>query len=328
MKNTIVTLIILLFAAVSLLAQELKPVVSDPRIPALIDSTIAPIPGEDSLKIEHQQATDSLQKSPMLTTTEVDTTGDTLLPIESGMVLGVRWGFTTSDIFNDWVNHQKSYKAEADEILKDMGYKIQSRWLQEPETQSVCFPFTMGYFHRIDSLRSVTSGGSYSFRRQRSVFQIVEDSTENLLFESTSRLSHHQIELFSSFQYRFNPEYFSLTGVDATGIDIGAGIIPLSCFVLKSESTNEFMEREAATFGAGVSWQLGVFAEKQITANFMTRFFFNYHGSYHWGFKNHDELFSLDPVNTWDESTLTFVENFFELGFLFTIQSNEEKSQD
>lgn len=324
MKYPALTLILLLITALGIPAEELKPQMTDPRIPNLVDSTIAPIPGNDSLKIEHEQVSDSIQQSPMLTSTQVDSTNDTLTPVESGFVFGARWGFTTSDIFNDWVNHQKSYKAQADESLKDMGYKIQSRWLQEPETQSICFPFTLGYFHRIDSVKSVTSGASYSFRRQRSVFQIEEDSTENLLFESSSRLSHHQIELFSSFQYCFNPEYFSLTGVDATGIDMGGGIIPLSCFVLKSESTNEFMKREVPAFGAGVSWQLGVFAEKQITQNFMTRFFFNYHGSYHWGFKNHDELFSLDPVNTWDESTLTFVENFFELGFLFTIQNSKE----
>lgn len=325
MKNAI--LILILFS-ITAFTQELKPKIADPRIPDLVDSTIAPIPGEDSLQLVHQQVTDSLQERPMLSSTEVDTTQDSVLsPIENGFILGVRWGFTTSDVFNDWVNHQKSYKAEVDEILKDMGYRIQSRWLQEPETQSVCFPVTIGHFHRIDSAKSITSGASYSFRRQRSVFHVLEDSTENLLFESSSRLSHHQIELFSSFQHRFNPEYFSLTGVDATGIDLGAGIIPLSVFALKSESTNDFMNREVATFGAGVSWHLGVFAEKQITGNLLTRFFFNYHGSYHWGFKNHDELFSLDPVNTWTKSTLTFVENFFELGFLFAIQGKKDEKE-
>ncbi len=324
------TILLLLILISITCADELKPVLNDPRLQELVDTSLVPIPGDDSLLIEQEKQIDSLQNAPLFTD-ENDTTTDSISiePINSGFLLGARWGFASSEILNDWVQDQKDYKAAIDQILSDLSYKYSKRWLREPEKQSIAFPVTLGYFHRIDSIKSVTTGLTYAYRSQRSVFNAIEDSTLQILFEQDSRLSHHQLELFGQFQYRFNTEFFLIEKVKAAGIELGAGFIPLSMFHINTESTDYHLNRKATSYGTAVSWSLGIFAEKQSSNALMSRYFFNYHGSFHWGYNNHDELFSLKPRAYWEYTKISFSENFFELGFMFIIKKrlkNEEES--
>jgi len=317
-KQTVFLLLFIL--SVSLFAEsDIKPEIIDSRVPDLIDSTIAPIPGEESLLEQELQAKDSIQNSALLDT-ELDSLSDSIVfaPIDSGFSFGISWGFTSSDIFNSWADNQRSYKNDVDINKRDSSYRFKSRWLQEPDNQSIAFPVNISYFKRIDSLRSVTWGTNYAYRTEKATFAVYQDSTNDLLFESDSRLSHHRVDLFGSFQYRINPEYFSIDAVDATGFNVGGGVIPFSLFKLSSQSDYESRNRDTSTKGIGAMWFISVFTEKQMSETLLTRLFFNYNGSYHYGFKNHDELFSLEPESEWKESTMDYMDTFFELGFLFT----------
>ncbi len=324
MKNLSIILLLLVF---SLFAEsEIKPEVTDSRIPNLVDSTIAPIPGNESLLLQEEQARDSINNDTFLDT-ELDSLADSvkLEPINSGFSFGVSWGFTSSDIFNKWADNQNTFKRDTDLLFKLTDNKFKSSWLQEPDNQSIAFPVTFAYFKRIDSLKSVTFGSNYAFRTEKSTFALYNDSSRALLFQSESRFSHHRIDLWASFQYRIDPNYFAIDAVDATGFNFGVGVVPLSLFKLESYSNFTFFNKDISSYGVGAMWFFSIFTEKQMSERLLTRLFLNYNGSYHYGFKNQDELFSLEVKDSWEDNTLDFMDTFFELGFLFTFSKRDKE---
>ncbi len=319
MKQQILILLILILISSVLAESDIKPEITDSRIPNLVDSTIVPIPGEEELQIEEDHLRDSIQNETFLDT-ELDSLSDsvTFIPIDRGFSFGISWGFTSSDIFNTWSNNQSNFKNDVDSIFKSTSHKFKSSWLQAPDNQSIAFPITISYFNRIDSSKSVTFGSNYAYRTEKTTFALHEDSSNAVLFESESRLSHHRIDLWGSFQYRVNPDYFSIDAVDATGFNFGVGVIPMSLFKLKSTSNFKLNDKDIYSYGIGAMWFFSIFTEKQMSDRLLTRLFLNYNGSCHYGFKNHDELFNEENKSEWEDNTLDYMETFFELGFLFT----------
>ncbi len=277
---------------------------SDSTTSRYTDTTILPIPGFDSIAT----SADTLPKD--------STPAIVLKPIYQGFLLGARWSFTSSDVFSDWMNQQKTYQESVASLLKmDEATKYVSvKWLMKPETQSFSFPLSLGYFHRIDSLKSITLEASYGFRRQRAVFSALSDTISISLFDNISKIDNHQTELLFAYQYRFNPEYFSVTGIEATGITLSAGAIPLSYFSVQTTSTNELFQRSESMLGFGGSWGVGLFTEKQMSERFLAQFFFNYHGTMTYGFSNKNNMFKLSSTDEVLREKSTMNENLFELG--------------
>lgn len=325
MRN-LLFLIILPFV---LFAQEtIKPELTDPRIPDLIDTAIAPIPGEDTLQQVQDSVAQSFKNDTTAERSDSSEAPEELIPIENGFLIGARWAFSNSEVFQGWVTQQKTFKTDMDQYFKDRGYKYTSSWLREPDGQSITFPFTLGYFHSFNKTVAMNAGVSYAFRFQRSVFLIEEDSTDVILFENNARVTHQQAEIHAGVQYRFNKEYFSVTGVDETGIEAGIGFIPFSMFAVNSSSTDPNQNRRAFSHGIGATWLLGVFTEKQFSQSLLMKFFFNYHGSYHYGFENRDELFNLGSPSEWEYKNHDFVESFFQLGASFIINRSNTKDEN
>jgi len=138
-------------------AQEITtPIPSNSLIPLNSESAIVPIPGF---------ATDSIEKN-SVNQDSVKSKDSTLISIDKGFSFGARWSFTSSNVFADWVSQQTTYMNSLSETIRELKYPATVSWLMKPEKQSFSFPVSLGFFHRIDSLRSFSLHSHYSYRKQ------------------------------------------------------------------------------------------------------------------------------------------------------------------
>lgn len=283
----------------------------------------------DSLSVNKSR---SIQPIPGFETDSIktdSTIADTLVskfdPINNGFLMGARWRFTSSDVFREWDNQQRTYMENVVARYRITNPEMRIQWLMKPETQSFAFPITVGYFHRIDSTKSITVAASYGFRRQRAVFSVFNDTVRVTVFDNVSKIVNHETDIQVSYQFRFNSEYFSVAGIERAGVSLSAGIIPFSSFSVNTTSQEPNYERSESMSGFGGSWGVGIFTEKQISERMLAQFFFNYRGNVTYGYSNKKNLFKLQVTDVVSEKRSKMSENQFELGFQTILSKKKSK---
>lgn len=259
MRLFLTSLFILLFA-ISISAQD-----SDST---LVDSTVTIT---DSLTDTTASVNDTTTRK---TEEKSDSTVlDSFPRLDKGMYLSPAWEFGSSPIFSAWYENQLISKAMMDSTYKADSIDHTSKFTQQPNDQSIAFPFSLGLYKEIDSTKSFTLGLKYTFQRKRSVFTYKSKVDSLLLYESNATITNNRLALAGSFDYTFNSEYFSVKGYPRTGFSIEGGLIPLNWIALEN---NDVKTTENSLGGM---WGVGIFTEKSVTASLMRRVTIFYTGT-------------------------------------------------
>lgn len=198
---------------------------------------------------------------------------DSFPRLDKGMYLSPSWEFGSSPIFSAWYENQLFLKKVMDSTYKADSIDHTSKFTQQPNDQSIAFPFSLGFYKEIDSTKSFTLGIRYTFQRKRSVFTYKSKADSLLLYESNATITNNRVAIAGSFDYTFNGDYFSVNGYPRTGFSIEGGLIPFNWLVLDN---NHIKSSENSLGGL---WGVGVFTEKSVTATLMRRVTIFYTGT-------------------------------------------------
>lgn len=249
------------------------------------DDSASLSPSQDSLDTPYQTTktdTSASDTSSDSTTAFSKTTKDSLKTdfnrLDHGFYLSPSWQFGSSPLMTTWYENQLYKKEYYDTLFnalssEDSTISHESVFTQKPNDQSITFPFSAGFYKKIDSTKSFSLGIDYAFQRKRSVFTYRNKLDSTVLYENSASISSHRISLLATFEYTFNSDYFSVKGFPRTGISLGLGGSPFNWVSLKN---NGFILSENSYGGI---WSVGIFTEKNISANAMRRVTLCYTGS-------------------------------------------------
>lgn len=224
---------------------------------------------DSSITLTDSTLTDSVSKE-----SEITLQPDSLPALKHGFFITPTWRFGSSPLITSWYQHQKSLKTYYDSLYSaDDSIDAVGRYIQEPNDKSITFPFSVGFYKKIDSTKSATIYATYAFIRKSSVFSYRERTDSTLIYENSSTLAMHNISLMATFEYLFNPEYFSVKGYPRTGLTLGIGASPLQMAVLKANGIKTRDNEYSA------HWSVGVFSEKTLSSILMRRVTINYLGT-------------------------------------------------
>jgi hypothetical protein len=268
--------------------------------------------------VESESDSSLVQDSLEQDTTQDDSSKTTkLVAPKNQFSIGASWAFGSNPLIELWVKGEEAKKDSVEQKLTDMEYNgdnafsVKTNHLQEPTTHKIAFPISLGYQRTLSDKNSLSLLSDYQFMNKISIYNMYDidkgDSTK--LFESQAVLSHHSITVRTLFSHSFDTSYFSINGVDKSGISLGAGFTPFSTYIDKRVQSGTSSEKRVIT-GVGAVWEINVFTEKRLADFSQLLFSIGYSGSYQSGFDNSRELFPNIPESFYNsKGKITFLEN-------------------